>query len=56
MALASDHIITRFEINGDLVSGFDNEGDEVARVPLSEPTMVRPAFDEERDVYRHNVT
>ncbi len=56
LALASDRIITRFETSGDTVVGFDQEGDEVARVPLSEPTMVRPAFDADRAVYRYNIT
>jgi len=36
--------------------GFDEKGDELCRVPLREPVYVRPYFDEERSVFRHNIS
>lgn len=54
--LASERIITKFKIEADQAIGWDDEGDEVARVPLKEPTMVRPAFDQALTAYRYNVT
>lgn len=54
--VATDRIITRFQVQNDTVLGWDDTGAEVARIPLREPTMVRPAFDEARNVYRYNIT
>ena len=51
---ASSRIITRFEIQGDEAVGWDVEGDEVARVPFTEPIYERPHYDETHAVYRHN--
>ncbi len=56
LALASDQIIHRFEFQGEEVRGFDGDDEEVARVPLKEPTIVRPAYDDNLDVYRYNIT
>jgi hypothetical protein len=36
--------------------GYDEKGHEVVRVPLKEPTVVRPFYDEKLGVYRHNIT
>ncbi len=56
LALATDRIVSRFSLENDQVLGFDESGAEVARVPLKEPTVVRPAFDPALTVYRYNVT
>ncbi|MCZ7527252.1 MAG: dehydrogenase [Acidimicrobiia bacterium] len=54
--VATDRIVSRFELAGDQVLGFADDGEEVARVPIKEPTMVRPEFDPDLTVYRYNVT
>jgi nitrate reductase beta subunit len=52
--VSTDHIIHKFTVRDGLVAGFDENGGELVRVPLKEPTMVRPAFDESLAVYRYN--
>ncbi|MFP4591637.1 MAG: 4Fe-4S dicluster domain-containing protein [Halobacteriales archaeon] len=47
--------ITAFEIDGDEAVGY-YEGDEVGRVPIVEPTADREHYDDQRDVYRLDVT
>jgi len=54
--LATDRIITKFKVENDTAIGWADNGDEVARVPLKEPTMVRPEFDGAVSAYRFNVT
>lgn len=51
---ATDKIIERFEVKGELAIGYDGAGDEVARVPYREPVYERPFRDEHHGVYRHN--
>lgn len=51
---ASNRIITHFEAHEDYVVGWDKDGEEVARVPYTESSYVRPHFDEKHEVYRHN--
>jgi nitrate reductase beta subunit len=53
---ASQRIITKFKVEGDEVIGWAENGDEVARVPFTEPVYIREHFDEVHDVYRHNTT
>lgn len=53
---STPEIVARFKIEGTAVVGFNAKGDTVARAPLKEPTVVRPYFDEGRQVYRHNIT
>jgi nitrate reductase beta subunit len=53
---ASDRIVERFEVKGREVVGWGAGGEELARVPFTEPQYVRPAFDEEHGAYRHNTT
>jgi len=53
---ATDRMITRFDVEGDVAIGWDDEGHEVARVPFTEPTVIREHYDEKYDVYRHNTT
>lgn len=51
---ASNRLITRFEVRGELIHGWDVDGKEVARVPFTEPSWVRESFDEKHGVFRHN--
>jgi nitrate reductase beta subunit len=53
---ASQRIITKFRVEGDEVIGWADNGDEVARVPFTEPVYIRKHFDEVHDVFRHNTT
>jgi len=51
---ASPRIITRFEVQGDQAVGWDVDGAECVRVPLTEPTYSREHFDEPNQAYRQN--
>jgi nitrate reductase beta subunit len=55
LALASDRIVTRYSVRAGVAVGWNDAGDEVARVPLREPVVVRPAYDRGLNVYRYNV-
>lgn len=52
--VSTDRILERFKVEGNYVLGWDINGDEVVRIPLKEPTIERPAFDEALTVYRYN--
>jgi nitrate reductase beta subunit len=54
--VSTDRIIRRFKVAQGHASGLDEKGEELVRVPLKEPTMVRPFHDERVQVYRYNVT
>lgn len=56
LCVSTDKILGRFDLQGNEAVGYDMEGIEVVRVPLEEPTIVRPFYDADRDVYRHNIT
>lgn len=47
-------IITKYSSNGKEVVGFNAEGEEVVRVPMTEPFFERDMFDPIQKVYRHN--
>lgn len=51
---ASPRIIDRYAVEGDVAIGWDLEGQEVVRVPFTEPTYFRKHFDETHGAYRHN--
>ena len=53
---ASNRIITRYEVQGEEAVGWDDAGNELARVPFTEPVYVREHYDAARAVYRHNTT
>ncbi len=57
---ATDHIIDTFAVEGDIDAGhcygYDEKGEEVARVPLREPIIVRKRYDEQLDVHRVNIS
>jgi nitrate reductase / nitrite oxidoreductase, beta subunit len=48
--------IHRFEGHKEHAAGFDADGNQVARVPYTEPFYKRDFFDQKRKVYRLNVT
>jgi nitrate reductase beta subunit len=56
----TDRIIHHFKVQGDLETGqafgYDENGEEILRVPLKEPVIIRKNYDGERDVYRFSVT
>lgn len=47
-------IITRYEALAEEVAGFNEKGEEVVRVPYTEPFFTRDFFDANLGVYRHN--
>lgn len=53
---STNRIITKFKVAGDEVIGWDDKGEEISRVPFTEPTYVRDHYDKHFDVYRHNTT
>ena len=53
---STDDIIERFAVEGEEAVGWDGKGQEVARVPFTEPHVVREHYDKTHDVYRHNTT
>ncbi|MDP6626620.1 MAG: dehydrogenase [Methanopyri archaeon] len=57
---ATDNIIHSFKVEGDLDSGscygYDTEGEEIIRVPLKEPIIVREGYDGQRDVQRISIS
>jgi len=54
--VSTDRIIRKFKVSDNQALGYDEAGNEVVRVSLKEPTVVRARFDEEIKVYRYNVT
>ncbi|MEM4362734.1 MAG: 4Fe-4S dicluster domain-containing protein [Candidatus Caldarchaeum sp.] len=55
--VSADRIMTKFKVvGGSEVAGYDENGHEVVRVPLKEPSVVRPFFDEKLQTFRHNIT
>lgn len=52
---ATSRIITRFAVEDSTAIGWNASGDEVARVPFTEPVYERPHHDRKHDVYRHNI-
>jgi nitrate reductase beta subunit len=54
--VSTDRIIRRFKVADGQAVGYNETGQEVVRVPLREPTVVRPFHDERVQAYRYNVT
>jgi nitrate reductase beta subunit len=52
----SPQIITKFKVEKEEAVGYNSKGDEVLRVPFTEPFFQRPFFDEKNEVYRINTT
>jgi nitrate reductase beta subunit len=57
---ATDQIVHSFQVVGDLEEGyclgFNAAGEEIVRVPLKEPVVIREEYDEVHDVHRFSVT
>lgn len=53
---ATERWVDKFRVQGDYVYGYDAQGNEVVRVPLKEPIYLRPVYDRQFTVYRHNIT
>lgn len=53
---ASNKIITRYAVENDVAIGWNDAGEELARVPFVEPVYIRDKYDAARDVFRHNTT
>jgi nitrate reductase beta subunit len=53
---STPRIIHRYKVENGLAIGYDEQGDEVSRVPLKEPIYVRPLYDERYGTYRSNIT
>ncbi|OGQ45268.1 MAG: dehydrogenase, partial [Deltaproteobacteria bacterium RIFCSPLOWO2_02_FULL_44_10] len=47
-------IITKYDANDHEAIGYNEQGEEVVRVPLTEPFFERDLFDPQHNVYRHN--
>ena len=56
LAVSTDRIIHRFEVKGETVEAWDLDGDKVVSMPVKVPTIERPAFDPDLEVYRYNIT
>ncbi|MFQ5838897.1 MAG: 4Fe-4S dicluster domain-containing protein [Thermoplasmata archaeon] len=56
LCTSTDKILTRFQLEGDEVIGYDVNGQEAVRVKLVEKEIVRPYRDDDVGVYRHNIT
>jgi nitrate reductase beta subunit len=51
---SSDRIIHRFKVTNGEAIAFDEKDEEIVRVPIHEPFIERPAFDEKLGAVRHN--
>ncbi len=56
----TDTIIRSYRVQGDIAGGqaiaYDDKGEELVRVPLTEPIVIRKRYDEVRDVHRISIT
>src|SRR3989338_4729825 len=56
---ATDQIVSSFKVEGGIESGFcfgyNDKGDEVAKVPLKEPIIIRQEYDKDQDAHRISV-
>ncbi len=57
---ATNKIIHSFKVEGDIDTGYcigyDDKGEEIVRVPLKEPVIIREEYDKERNVTRFSIT
>jgi len=52
---STEKVVPRWKRDGDTIIGLEENGDEIVRVPLTEPTFIRDAFDAAQGVTRTNV-
>ena len=48
-------IIHRFKVDDKYAYGYDEKGKKIAQVPFTEPLYIRPYYDSQYKVYRHNI-
>jgi len=57
---STDKIVHKFKVEGDMKNGYcigyDANGKEFIRVPITEPIVIRKPFDEELNVHRISIT
>jgi nitrate reductase / nitrite oxidoreductase, beta subunit len=53
---STERIMHSFDVQGEVAIGYDEQGAELVRVPLREPTFIREYFDEVHNTYLHNIT
>ena len=57
---AAEQIPFTFKVEGDINNGYcigyAENGQEIARVPLKEPIIIRKEHDQERDVHRISIS
>ena len=57
---STDRIVRKFKVEGDIDNGialgYDKDGNEVIKVPLKEPVIIRKEYDQNLDVRRLSVT
>ena len=51
---STDKWIDRFRVAGGYAYGYSEDGRELVRSPLREPSEIRPFYDEKHQAYRHN--
>lgn len=51
---STEMMVSRFRRTGDVISGSDDKGAEVVRVPMREPVYIRPAIDTKNQLVRIN--
>jgi nitrate reductase / nitrite oxidoreductase, beta subunit len=51
---STDRIMHRFEVKGGVAIGYDEQGAELVRVPVTEPIHQRPAYDAKLRAVRNN--
>lgn len=52
----TEKYIDTFKVKGDMTAGYDDKGNEIVSVPLTEPAIVRPAKVEQSGAYLYNNT
>lgn len=53
---STERIMHSFSVDGEIATGFDEQGEELVSVPLREPTFIREFFDDVHEAYLHNIT
>jgi nitrate reductase beta subunit len=53
---STPQIIHHYKVEGNTSIGYDEKGEELARVPMKEPIQIRVAYDEKLKVHRSNTT
>jgi nitrate reductase beta subunit len=51
---STEMVVPRFRRQGDIITGMDEKGQQLVRVPMNEPVHVRPAFDAKNQLVRIN--